>query len=310
MHPSDDSAQLPDAQLAQALRIAANPIFIVNKKGETVWCNQAYAAMLGRPPHELINRPTPSLTPTRETQKFFVDLWSVVLGGSTWIGELTESGHGGKVIHVEAVFTPLTDANNRPTLFLVLENDITVRKLNLETAWQLANHDRLTGLANRTFFTSLLERALLKSERSVKLTAVLFIDLDGFKAVNDTFGHDAGDKVLVEVARVLKACVRKTDSVARFGGDEFACVLEEVETVDDATRIAQKIIESISTITQAGDAHVTIGASVGISIAPLHGRDEATLRVAADEAMYQVKKAGKNNWRLAELPVTPETLHA
>jgi len=301
MFATDDNLQLPDAQLAQALRIAANPILIVNKGGETVWCNHAYASMLGRSIGELINNPTPSLLPTRETQQFFSELWSAVLGGAIWIGELTETTADGRQVHVQAVFTPLRDANNRPANFLILETDITGQKLQLETAWQMANHDKLTGLANRTFFTSLLERALLKGERNKKRTAVLFIDLDGFKAVNDTFGHDAGDKVLVKVAHMLKTCVRKSDGVARFGGDEFACVLEEVETVNDAERVAQKIIESISSITAIDGVSITIGASVGISIAPEHGHDEAALRGAADQAMYHVKKSGKNNWRLADV---------
>jgi diguanylate cyclase (GGDEF)-like protein/PAS domain S-box-containing protein len=297
---SDNKNSLPDIQLARALRMAANPIFIVNKGGVVTWCNQAYANTLGLSIEEVAGHPAAALTPTRETTKFLMDLWKVVMEGQTWFGELVEHHRSGRVINMDAVLTPLTDANGRATMFLVLEHDITSRKLTYEQVWQLANHDRLTGLANRSSFTSVLERAITKAGRDSKKTAVFFIDLDGFKAVNDTFGHDAGDQVLVEVARILKSCVRKSDSVARFGGDEFACILDEVETLEDATRVAQKIIESVATIDQVGASHVKVGASIGIAMYPMHGLDEAALRSAADKAMYAVKKAGKNSWKVAE----------
>lgn len=306
----EQNNQLPDIQLALALKMAANPIFIIDRSGSTVWCNKAYCAMLGKSMSELISRPTPCMIPTRETANFFMDLWTVVMGGTTWIGELTERDINGKHIHVEAVFTPLTDANNRPALFLVLENDITTRKLNLESAWQLANHDRLTGLPNRGFFTSLLDRALVKSQRNTLKTGILFIDLDGFKAVNDTFGHDAGDMVLIEVARIMSSSVRKSDSVARFGGDEFACILEEIDSIDDATRIAQNIIDRIGAIELVGSFKVTVGASIGIAIYPQHGTTEAILRSAADAAMYEAKKSGKNCWSIAAYPKTDDVGHA
>lgn len=306
MTPIDQKNSLPDIQLARALRMAANPIFICNRSGVVAWCNQAYAKMIGRPLDQILNRQAPGLVTTKETAKFFMDLWSVVLSGKTWFGELREQHESGRMVYVDAVFTPLTDAHGTATLFLVLETDITTRKLSYEQVWKLANHDRLTGLANRSFFTSILERTLLKSARTKTNAAIFFIDLDGFKAVNDTFGHDAGDLVLVEVGKILKSCIRKTDTAARFGGDEFACILDEIDSIEDATRLAQKIIESIGAVDQVGDSKVKIGASIGIAMYPMHGNDEAALRTAADMAMYAVKKAGKNCWRVADVTPTAE----
>lgn len=297
-----DANTFNDTLLARALQKAANPIFIVDKRPSLVWCNDAYAEMMGKPSRDLIGKQVPSLTPTRETAQFYMQLWSVVMAGETWMGELQERRADGTILHMDSVFTPLTDASGRPTLFLVLEHDVTKRKFEYEKVWTLANYDRLTGLANRSFFTSTLELILAQSQRNNKVAAVLFIDLDNFKTANDNFGHDAGDWVLVQTAEALRGAVRKSDTVARFGGDEFACILDDVESAENAQLVADKVIEAIRKIElndPARGKHVRIGASVGIALYPFDGTDQSKLRNAADMAMYAAKRAGKNCWRRA-----------
>lgn len=289
----NELTDLNDNHLARALKKASNPIFIVDKAGVTVWCNQAYADLLGRPMELVIRHTAPSLTPSKEKAKFFLNLWEVVMKGETWLGELEECKTDGTIVHVDAVLTPLTDANGRPTLFLVLEHDITNRKVEYEKVSHLANFDRLTGLPNRTFFTSMCDRVLSQAERNNKKVAILFIDLDGFKGVNDSLGHDGGDQVLVETATALQNFIRKSDIVARFGGDEFVCLLDEVESVEAAVMVAQKMVDTIGALKRIELGPIDIGASIGIAIYPDHGHDQTSLRAAADSAMYLAKRAGK-----------------
>ena len=288
-----DANTLNDHHLARALRQASNPIFIVDKAGVVVWCNQAYAEQIGRPSDDVLGKCAPSLTPSADKAKFFLALWQTVAAGKTWIGELVEKRMDGSVVNVDAVFTPLADARGRPTLFLVTQHDITNKKIEYEKLAFRANHDRVTGLHNRAYFSSMLLRTLGQADRGNKQAALLFIDLDGFKGVNDTLGHEAGDQVLAETAKVLENFVRRTDLVARFGGDEFVCLLSEIESVDAALMVAQKIVDAIGSISNVERGSVNVGASVGVAMYPDHGTTEEEICKAADTAMYEAKRSGK-----------------
>ncbi len=163
----------------------------------------------------------------------------------------------------------------------------------------LATHDNLTGLPNRMLFMDRLELAVSNAERSQSVVSVMFIDLDGFKEVNDTLGHDFGDLVLKGVAEKLTGCVRKTDTVARLGGDEFIILLVDVKGHDEIDRIAAKILSAVSDPLQNNGQKGNIKASIGISFFPENGESPAQLIKMADEAMYQVKASGKNNYSFA-----------
>jgi diguanylate cyclase (GGDEF)-like protein/PAS domain S-box-containing protein len=300
----NDASELNDIHLARALKKASTPMFFVDKAGMIVWCNQAYADLLGRPMDQVLRHQAPSLTPSPEKAKFFLNLWQAVMRGDTWIGELEETKSDGSIVHVDAVFTPLPDANGRTALFLVLEHDITGRKLEYEKISHLANYDRLTGLSNRTFFTTMFERSITQSQRNGSRLAVFFIDLDGFKGVNDSLGHEAGDQVLIETANALQNFVRKSDVVARFGGDEFVCLLTDIESPESAVTIAQKMVDTISSITEIPLGKVNIGASIGVAIFPDHGQEQPAILAAADQAMYEAKRAGKRRVFLFDEKVT------
>ncbi|MCT7654841.1 GGDEF domain-containing protein [Oceanimonas sp. NS1] len=160
---------------------------------------------------------------------------------------------------------------------------------------QLAFNDELTGLANRRFLTEQLEQALLNSQREGHLLALMYLDLDDFKRINDSSGHADGDILLMEVARRLKAAVRKTDMVGRLGGDEFAIILVNINSAENARLIAEKIIAGISRPVQLGQHEVVIGASIGITLAPQDGTSSGELLRNADLAMYDSKRAGKTS---------------
>lgn len=178
--------------------------------------------------------------------------------------------------------------------------DVTLRETEKERLEVLAYYDRLTGLPNRSLFFDRLQQVVARSLREKTKAALLFIDLDGFKAVNDTLGHDAGDTVLKVVSARLKGLVRKTDTVARLGGDEFVIILSQVNTEQDALSVAQKILEVVGqTIPLESGKSGQVGASIGISFCPTDGVTIDDLLMASDRAMYQSKKKGKNTFTLA-----------
>lgn len=165
-----------------------------------------------------------------------------------------------------------------------------------ERALELAYHDPLTGLNNKHYLSNLFEQALLLATRPHHLLAVIYIDLDNFKPINDSAGHKTGDRVLKEVARRLKACTRSTDISARVGGDEFIVIATQLESEGQIDGIAQKLLRQLTSEIQVEKETYTLGASVGISLYPVHGEHLASLIELADEAMYQVKRDGKNGY--------------
>ena len=170
--------------------------------------------------------------------------------------------------------------------------DITQLKEAEAKIQELANRDALTGLPSRRLFSDRLKKAMDRAKRSSTEMAVLFIDLDGFKAVNDTLGHEAGDEVLKQVTERLRDCIRKPDTAARLGGDEFVIIIEH-QHVEGAQIVGQRVVERLSKPIDAGGSTAHIGASVGIAFYPKDGENEDDLMKAADKAMYEIKRTGK-----------------
>lgn len=163
----------------------------------------------------------------------------------------------------------------------------------------MASHDELTGLPTLRLGKDRLSGAITLARRNKLHTALLFLDLDGFKNINDSFGHKAGDQVLIEVAERLALSVREMDSIARIGGDEFIVVLTQIKMQEDAVKIAEKIIKTLTQPIVFDGQNMNIGTSIGISIYPEHGETAEELIKQADGAMYAVKRGGKNNYAFA-----------
>ncbi len=176
--------------------------------------------------------------------------------------------------------------------------DITERKQAEETIRQMAYHDSLTGLPNRKLFSDRTEVALAQAGRSQKNVAIIMLDLDNFKDINDTLGHDVGDSLLKTAAERLKAAMRKSDTVARFGGDEFVLLLPELKGIEDASRVAQKIVESFRKPFPMNTHQLIVTVSIGIAVYPDDGSNEAALLKNADIAMYQAKQAGRDRYQV------------
>lgn len=195
--------------------------------------------------------------------------------------------------------TRILDSEGSPAALIGIAQDITERKAAAEAAVYMAYHDSLTKLPNRAMLRERVGFALIGAERHRQMMALLFIDMDRFKTINDTLGHDVGDLLLIEVARRVSACVRKGDTVARLGGDEFVVFLPDIQAKDDASLVASKIIEALGQPFKLAGHEVRSSPSMGIAIFPEHGEDLETLTKRADEAMYRAKHGGRNRFEFA-----------
>lgn len=182
-----------------------------------------------------------------------------------------------------------------------LEDEVMERRRAEEMLRHVASHDGLTDLPNRSLLMDRLDRAIHRSHRDAKKCAVLFIDLDGFKPINDTLGHDMGDLLLREVAQRLTESIRETDTAARFGGDEFVVLLTDLQHIDDTAPAARKILDNLCKPVNLNGTDATIGASIGVALYPDHGENAEAVLKKADDAMYEVKESGKNNFAIAAL---------
>ncbi|XDD51645.1 diguanylate cyclase [Leptospira sp. WS92.C1] len=199
---------------------------------------------------------------------------------------------------IDVTATMIVDGRNEPDGVVLVFRDITQRQMAEEYLRYLAYHDYLTGLPNRTLFYERMEASIEQSTRHSRNLALLFLDLDDFKTVNDSLGHDAGDILLKQLAGRLKSEVRKDDTVARLAGDEFVIILNDIASVSDVKEVAEKILKGLDENFQLGDAEIKVTASIGISLFPLHGTEVENLIRYADTAMYLAKQKGKNAYTI------------
>lgn len=206
----------------------------------------------------------------------------------------------GARITAEISVSSIADQDGRVSSIFALVSDITARKLSEERVLYLAFYDTLTALPNRFLFAEHMEQALRQHQRRGDKLALMFIDLDDFKQVNDTLGHDAGDELLRIVAKRLIACVRASDTVSRQGGDEFMVLLANLADEADASQVAEKMLAALAEPVRLNGSDVVVSASIGIALCPQHGASAATLRRHADIAMYQAKFGGKHRLAVYE----------
>lgn len=275
-------------------------VVVTDADQKILWVNPAFSKVTGYEASEVIGK-TPRLWRSdKQDPLFYKDMFGQLNSQGHWSGELwNRNKHGG--LFLEALeIRSLPPGSPQNARYVGLIADITERHLGIERVRHSALHDPLTGLANRALLWDRAAQAMAHAQRSKKSLAVAFVDLDRFKPINDTLGHDAGDAVLVEVARRLRTRLRDSDTLARYGGDEFVVVLPEVGSRARALGVAAKLLQACSDPVQCKGHDVTFSASIGLSFYPDDGADVDALITASDRAMYQAKGMGGGQVRVFE----------
>ncbi len=259
--------------------------------------NTAFTTITGYDAKECIGlNPRELLKSGEHDQAFYEVFWKTLLDEGYWEGELIDRRKDGSIFPSWHRITCARNEKGEPMQYICIFSDITEEKKVREQLKSLAQYDQLTTLPNRTLFIDRLEHAITRSNRSKKHIALMFIDLDGFKGVNDTYGHQTGDQLLVTVAQRLSSSIRAQDTVARLGGDEFTIILEDISDIKDTIVVAQKLLTELSTPIELSGETVNISGSIGISIYPKDGENGEELIKHADMAMYQAKQQGRGRY--------------
>lgn len=283
------------AQFQSAFESPAIGMALQSLDGRWQAVNDALAEMLGYSSDELIQMSFQDITHPDDLDKNIEELQRLMTGAAKRFQMDKRYIHrDGSIVSVILTVSLVTDRDGTPRRFVSQIQDITARTKFETQLLHRASHDMLTGLPNRAFFMDRLEHALANPQRDDSQVAVMFLDLDGFKAVNDQFGHEQGDRLLVEIGRRLRACARAGDTVARLGGDEFTILLEDVRHPSIVTEVAQRVRETLRYPIMLGEHVTTVTPSIGIALS-LGSHDQAeTMLHAADTAMYAAKRAGKD----------------
>mgnify|MGYP001024941231 CR=1 FL=1 len=288
--------------VAEELRLYANafensgePMLICDPQNRIVNINAAFTRQTGYSLDDVRGR-NPSMFSAGKTPKAVYEaLWAGLRDHDYWQGELWDRKKSGEVYPKWAAISAIRDEQQAVAFYIASFSDITERKENEARIDYLAHHDALTGLINRYNLGNRLSQALLTAQRDRQCVAVMFIDMDRFKTINDTLGHHVGDLLLIEVARRLKESVRESDIVARLGGDEFVVALTGMAAGMDALPVAEKILRALGMPYQIDGNQLHSSPSIGIAIYPGDGEDDTTLMRNADTAMYHAKERGRNN---------------
>jgi diguanylate cyclase (GGDEF)-like protein/PAS domain S-box-containing protein len=283
--------------LANVFESTTEGILITNSSGKIVMVNQAFSTVTGYELTEIVGKNPRFLKSGRQNPAFYDEMWTRLTESDHWQGEIWNRRKDGEIYLESLSISVVRNLAGEITNYVGMYTDITARKKEEERLQYLATHDPLTNLPNRILFNDRLNQALARAQRNRRLVGLLFIDLDGFKAINDNFGHERGDHLLQAVARRLSGSVRHSDTVARVGGDEFTGLMEELTNVQSASGVAEKILASIGKPFQVGDNQILISASIGISIYPIDGGTGEILLRKADIALYRAKAMGKNRYQ-------------
>lgn len=273
------------------------PILITDEKINIIDVNPAYLELSGFLREEVIGK-TPRISQSGHHDKeFYRRMWEEINKTGQWSGEIWDRKKTGEVYPTWLTINAIRNHHGEVVNYVGIVKDVSLQKKNEEKLERMAYYDPLTRLPNRQLFRDRLEQGILISERDGKQFALLFIDLDRFKKINDTMGHDAGDDLLVQVAERLMACVRLSDTVARMGGDEFNIIIPSLKNIDSVRVVAEKIIDDLHRVFNLRGHEAYIGASIGIAIYPIDGVNPADLSKKADAAMYQAKESGRGNYK-------------
>ncbi|MDP2792652.1 MAG: EAL domain-containing protein [Sulfurisoma sp.] len=285
-------------QAASVFEHATEGIMITDARACIINVNQAFTNITGYPRDEAIGRTPALLASGRHDRQFYEDMWQSIHARGYWRGEVWNRRKDGVIYPELLTISAVRDGDGPVTEYVGIFSDITELKEHQLRLEHLAHYDALTRLPNRVLLGDRLSQAIAQSQRSEQLLAVAYLDLDGFKPVNDTLGHEVGDLLLIEAARRFGECVRAGDTVCRLGGDEFVLLISALDTLDECAQIFERILAAIASPYRLGEHEVRISASIGITLYPLDDSDPDTLLRHADQAMYIAKQSGRGRCHL------------
>jgi diguanylate cyclase (GGDEF)-like protein/PAS domain S-box-containing protein len=291
---------LPPRLLSQSFEAATDAILISDVNGVILWCNPATSILCGYTRRELVGMLALPELANRKGQAQQQARLQALLAGAAWHGEFSGRCKDGSLYRVHQAVSPVFDENAVVTHVISILHSVTAIDKEHAKIRRLAYHDNLTGLPNRLLFTDLVHHAIAQAADQHRLLALMFIDLDQFKSINDSLGHTFGDKLLVAVGERLSRAVRSSDVVARLSGDEFAILITNLDRLSVANSLAKQLVNTIDQPFHIDEQRIATHISVGISFYPRDGHSFEGLINRADAAMYCAKAAGGGEYRACE----------
>lgn len=296
-------------QAATVFEHTSDAIIITDGTGRIIAVNKAFTDITGYRPEDVLGKNPRILKSERQDRAFYKSLWESLERDGHWRGEIWDRKKTGEEFPVWQNITAVKDFSGNVTEYISVFSDITSIKETEQRLLELAYHDPLTGLPNRLLFNDRLGHAIEHAKRNKTQVALLMLDLDRFKLINDTLGHAAGDKLLQEVGDRLYRSVRAEDTIARLGGDEFAVVVGHLDTPEDAALLAEKIVKAIAEPIVIDEHSLTTSTSIGIAVYPDDADDKEDLAKMADVAMYGAKDRGRNSFMFYAPAMTDRAAH-
>jgi diguanylate cyclase (GGDEF)-like protein/PAS domain S-box-containing protein len=292
---------------ASVFEVAREGIILANAAGVIEDVNPAFVQITGYARDEVIGKKPSVLSSGRHGKDFYAALWKTLSQQGAWSGELVNRRKDGEIYTEHLSITSVRDDSGKVTRYVGIFSDISLSKHQERRMEYIAHHDALTGLPNRVLLSDRMQQAISHAHRSGEMLAVLYLDLDGFKPINDKYGHEVGDRVLIEIAGRMKKALRASDTAARIGGDEFVLLLPGQASMKECEMTTRRLLSSIAAPMQVGEHRVTLSASIGISIYPTDDADPDALLRDADQAMYAAKRSGRNQFVFCSRNVKEKT---
>jgi diguanylate cyclase (GGDEF)-like protein/PAS domain S-box-containing protein len=290
--------QLILEQRARAFDYLFDAVVVTDLHGVIIDWNHGSELLYGYTREEVIGQAVSILHVPEDIDRITAEVLEAVGRDGRWTGEVRMLHKDGTHGWIESVCVPLLDDDGQMVGALGINRDISERRRHHEQLLELAHYDQLTGLPNRHLLIERIEQAIAVARRQQSLFALLFLDLDNFKEINDASGHDMGDKALIHVARCLQGALREVDTVARIGGDEFIVLLHDIGSIEHAKHVAAHLVTQLHDVCIMEELNHELTVSIGIATYPVNGSNTNELLTASDQAMYRAKQSGKNTFEL------------
>ncbi|MDD4506786.1 MAG: EAL domain-containing protein [Sulfurospirillaceae bacterium] len=287
--------------IANVFTHAREGIAITDDQGVIIDVNDTFSLITGYSKEEALGQTPRLMKSGRYSAKYYAKMWQTLAEKGQWSGEIWNRRKNGEVYAQMQTISAVHDAHGRIQHYVSLFTDITTMKQHQQQLEHIAHYDALTNLPNRVLLADRLKQAMAHALRQGKQLAVVYLDLDGFKVVNDTYGHNVGDELLIILAKYMREALREGDTMARLGGDEFVAVLVDLEENKDCKPLIERLLQAASRSVKVGEISLQVSASIGVTFYPQDGMDADQLMRQADQAMYLAKQTGKNNYSLFDI---------